>query len=143
MPAAKPSPVATYERLQALEGGEDLSTSEYTFGALSATGVKKVSTTGNDAHCVIIKGGKTAGETCEVLTEFGQRIPIKLGTTSVAIATGDMIKSDNTGAGLPAGTGDANGTHYHGVVVGEGIAGTSAKAGKYVDIIFMPSFHVK
>jgi len=143
MPAAKPSPVANYERLQALEGGEDLSTSEYTFGALSATGVKKVTTANGAVQCIIVKGGKTAGDTCEVLTEYGQRMPIKIGTTSAAIATGDKVKVDANGAALPSVAGDAAGTHYHGVVVGEGIAGTDAKAGKFVDIIFLPNFDIK
>ena len=143
MATAKPSPVANYERLMAFKGGEDLSGAEYTFGEITATGVKKVSTAGGDAQCIIVKGSKTVGDTVEVLTEYGTRMLIKLGTTSAAIPTGTKIKVDANGAALPATGTDADGTTYHGVVVGDGISGTNAKAGKFVDIIFMPNFDSK
>ncbi len=141
----KKSPSLNYERLQTFVAGEDLSKEAYTFVKIHTDGsVKNVDTAGAMTVGVLINGA-VKDKDCEILTEPGTRVILKLGSAAgnSAIAQGTFLKSDGDGAAVAEATADDATTLFHAVVVGEGLAadtsGTHAHAGKFVEAIFTPN----
>lgn len=142
--ALKTSPSLNYERLTAFPAGEDLTGDEYTLVKLNATGkIIKVAASGATCLGVLINAGKEDA-TVGVLTEYGQRVILKVGTTSEVIAAGTRLIADSeaatNGAVIPQAS-SANGETdgHHAIVVGSGVSGATAKKGKFVEAIFIPN----
>ncbi len=145
--ALKRSPSLNYERLHTFVANEDLSGKVYTFVKIVAEGkIENVDTAGAMTVGVLIHGA-VKDKACEVLTEPGARVILKLGAAAgkAALPAGTFLKADASGAAVAEATADDATTLFHAVVVGEGLAagGTAAAAnahaGKFVEAIFMPN----
>ncbi len=122
------------------EASEDLTKAKYRFVVIDANGkVKLPDTAGETVHGILIVPGKS-GEVVSVLTHYGTRAVLEIGTTSVAIPAGTRLTGAVDGKAVPqTGTSPTQANTHHAIVLADGLSGTTAKAGKYVSVLFIPN----
>lgn len=136
--AIKKSNSVNYRNLMTFEAGEDLSKKKYRFVKLNSDGEVVVCAANETTIGILIIQGKES-EQVSVLTQPGTRAILEMGTTSAAIPAGTRLTVAADGKAIPQGSGKTANTLHHGIVVNDGLSGTSAKAGNYVTVLFTPN----